>query len=42
MLQDLKLSVIADNGVEEDGVMVVLMFDYIVYCFEEDVEECGV
>ena len=33
---------IADNSIQKDGVVMVLMFDYIVYSFEEDVEECGV
>lgn len=33
---------VADDGVEEDGIMMVLIFDYIVYRFEEDMEECGI
>ena len=37
MLESLEFDVVADDGVEEDGVVMVLVFDDVVYGFEEDV-----
>jgi len=37
VLERLKFGVISDYGVEKDLVLGVLVFDYVGYCFEEDV-----
>lgn len=42
MLESLEFSVISDYGVQKDWILRMLVFDYVGYCFEEDVEECGI